>query len=125
MARVLRPGGTLGLCDNVCVDDAAAAAHYNAFERLRDPSHHEVLPLARLAALLERTGLTVETTRTVTKTMDFHDWADRMRVSPDDKTRLLAMLRDLPPALVPQLQPTLDAARPTFTLWEAVLVARR
>lgn len=125
MTRVLRPRGTFGFADNVCVEDAAAAAHYNAFEKLRDPSHHEVLPLSRLTALFAAAGLQVEATRTLTKEIAFHDWADRMRVSVSDKAELLRMLRDLPPALVPQLAPRLDDAAPSFSLWEAVVVARR
>ena len=45
-ARVLRPGGVLGFADNIAVEDATGAAFYNEYERLRDPSHHEVLPLS-------------------------------------------------------------------------------
>src|SRR5882757_9386245 len=55
-ARVLRPGGLFGLVENVSPDPsmmegdaaalAAAADEYNAFEKLRDPSHRRCLTLA-------------------------------------------------------------------------------
>lgn len=124
-ARVLRPGGVLGFADNVTVEDAAGAAFYNDYERLRDPSHHEVLPLSRLVALLGAGGLHVEATRTFAKEFAFEPWADRMQVSPADKTTLLAMLRTVPPAARPLLAPRFDGAAAWFSLWETVIVARR
>ena len=125
MARVLRPGGVLGFADNVTVEDPAGAAFYNAYEVLRDPSHHEVLPLSRLIALLERAGLHVEATRTFAKEFAFEPWADRMHVSPADKQRLLAMLRDVAPAARPLLAPRFDDGGAWFSLWETALAARR
>jgi ubiquinone/menaquinone biosynthesis C-methylase UbiE len=126
MARVLRPGGALGFADNVAVEDEAGAAFYNAYETLRDPSHHEVLPLSRLIALLERAGLHVEATRTFAKEFPFEPWADRMHVSAADKDRLRAMLRDCPATARPLLAPRFDdAGGAWFSLWETALVARR
>lgn len=125
IARVLRPGGIFGYTDNVCVADPVAARHYNAFEALRDPSHHQVVSLGRLVAMVEETGLIVDTMRRLEKEMEFHEWADRMRVSEADKERLLAMARATPPALTPQLAPRWDGGTLHFTLWEAVLVAHK
>jgi ubiquinone/menaquinone biosynthesis C-methylase UbiE len=106
-ARVLRPGGWLGFTDNVVVADRAAAAFYNTFERLRDPSHHEVLPLARLIDLFESAGLPVVATRRLTKEMEFQDWCDRQHVAAADRATLLDMARRVPPPLVPLLAPPL------------------
>ena len=126
MARVLRPAGVLGFADNVTVEDAVGADFYNAFERLRDPSHHEVLPLSRLIALFEHAGLHVEATRTFAKPFAFEPWADRMHVSPTDKGRLLDMLRATPATARPLLAPRFDADGTVwFSLWETVVVARR
>ncbi|WP_244500385.1 class I SAM-dependent methyltransferase [Methyloceanibacter methanicus] len=44
-ARVMIPGGIFALVDNVSPDDADVAAAYNAFEKLRDPSHGRALSL--------------------------------------------------------------------------------
>jgi ubiquinone/menaquinone biosynthesis C-methylase UbiE len=124
-ARVLRPGGLLGFADNIAVEDTRGAAAYNAFEKLRDPSHHEVLPLSRLISLLERAGLHVEATRSLSKEFLFEPWADRMHVSPADKARLLDMLRTLPPSARPLLAPRFADDQAWFSLWETVVVARR
>ena len=88
-ARVLAPGGILGFADNISVEDPEGAAAYNAYEKLRDPSHHEVLPLSRLIAMFEREHLHVESTRSFSKEFLFEPWADRMHVSAADKARLL------------------------------------
>ncbi|MFN8543590.1 MAG: class I SAM-dependent methyltransferase [Candidatus Binatia bacterium] len=125
LARVLRPGGTLGFTDNVVVVEPAAATHYNTFERLRDPSHHEVLSLTSLVDLVESVGLVVDVVRRLTKEFEFHEWADRQHVAAADKDRLLAMARTLPSALVPLLAPRWANGTMFFTLWEAVLVARK
>ena len=124
-ARVLAPGGVLGFADNIAVEDADGAAAYNAYEKLRDPSHHEVLPLSRLIALFERSGLHVEATRSFSKEFLFEPWADRMHVSAPDKARLLDMLRTLPATARPLLAPRFADGAAYFSLWEAVIVARR
>ena len=124
-ARVLAPGGVLGFADNIAVEDADGAAAYNAYEKLRDPSHHEVLPLSQLIAMFERTGLHVEATRSFAKEFSFEPWADRMHVSAPDKARLLQMLRDLPAAARPLLAPRFADGTAYFSLWESVIVARR
>ncbi len=124
-ARVLRPGGTLGFADNIAVEDAAGAAFYNEYERIRDPSHHEVLPLSGLIARFERAGLHVEATRSFAKEFAFEPWADRMHVSAADKVRLTDMLGRTPPTAVPLLAPRFADGTAYFSLWEAVIVARR
>ena len=124
-ARVLKPGGLLGFSDNIAVEDPAGAAAYNAYEKLRDPSHHEVPPLSRLITMLETAGLHVEATQSFSKEMEFTVWADRMHVSAPDKQRLLEMLRTVPASARPLLQPRTADGVTYFSLWECVIVARR
>lgn len=156
MARVLEPGGLLAFTDNVTVADDGAAAHYNRYESIRDPSHNRVLSLPDLLRLLEtgaatpgaptgstaakpvesgvdramvgglsRTGLLVESVRRLSKEMEFQKWADRQRVGGRDKERLLEMMRALPPALEPLFRPRWADGTMYFSLWEAVVVARK
>jgi len=124
-ARVLKPGGVVGFTDNITVPDKQAAGYYNAYEKLRDPSHNWVYPLVRLQAMFEDAGLKVEATRELSKELEFHDWADRMKVSPANKEKLLEMMRQLPPALEPLFAPRWAEGTMYFSLWEAVIVARR
>ncbi len=123
-ARVVKPGGKIGLTDNVTVPDKQAAGYYNAYEKLRDPSHNWVSPLSHLVAMFEDAGLTVETTRQVNKEMEFHNWADRMRVSEDNKEKLLDMMRNIPEALQPLFQPRWTDETMYFSVREAVIIAQ-
>lgn len=124
-ARVLKPGGVLGFTDNVTVPDKQAAGYYNAYEKLRDPSHNWVYPLVRLQAMFADAGLTVAATRQLSKELEFHEWADRQHVSAANKDKLLEMMRQLPEALQPLFAPCWVEGTMYFSLWEAVIAARK
>jgi ubiquinone/menaquinone biosynthesis C-methylase UbiE len=124
-ARVLKRDGVYGFTDNIAVPDEEAARVYNAYERLRDPSHQWVYPLDDLLAMFGAAGLRVEATRQLSKEFEFHEWADRQRVSPADKERLLAMMRAIPPALQPLFAPRWEHGTMCFNLWEVVVIARK
>ncbi|MCB9078001.1 MAG: class I SAM-dependent methyltransferase [Anaerolineaceae bacterium] len=126
IARVLKPGGIFGLTDNVTVPDKQAAGYYNAYEKLRDPSHHWVYPQVRLEAMLEKAGLNVEaTSHILTKELEFHKWADRQNVSNANKDKLLEMMRHIPELLQPLFAPRWADGTMYFNLWEVVIVARK
>jgi len=126
VARVLKPGGVFGLADNVTVPDAPAADYYNAYEKLRDPSHYWVHSQAQLEAMLAEAGLQVEaSSNLIMKELEFHDWADRQRVSPENKEKLLDMMRRIPAALQPLFAPRWAEDTMYFNLWEVVIVARK
>ena len=59
MVRCLRPGGRIAVADIVVDPDPSVASAQNHLERLRDPSHTRMLALEDLAALLQRTGMTI------------------------------------------------------------------
>jgi ubiquinone/menaquinone biosynthesis C-methylase UbiE len=122
-ARVLKPGGVLGFTDNVVVPDKKAAGYYNAYEKLRDPSHHWVYPLVRLQAMFEEAGLSVLVSRQLSKEFEFHAWADRQRASEAVKEKLLDLMRNVPEALEPLFAPRWADDTLYFSLWEAVIVA--
>lgn len=125
-ARVLKPGGLVGFTDNITVPDKQAAGYYNAYEKLRDPSHNWVYPLVRLQAMFEEAGLKVEkVSPTLTKEFEFHQWADRQHVSAANKEKLLEMMRHIPEALQPLFAPRWAEGTMYFTLHEIVIVARR
>lgn len=124
-ARVLKPGGVVGLADNITVPDKQAAGYYNAYEKLRDPSHNWVYPLVRLQAMFEDAGLKVEATRELSKEFEFHNWADRQHASAATKEKLLEMMRNIPESLQPLFAPRWADETMYFSLWETVIVARR
>ena len=122
--RVLKPDGILALTDNVTVDEPEAAAFYNAYEKLRDPSHHCVYSLLQLKSMLTKAGFAIDATRQLTKELEFHTWADRQNVSSADKDTLIKMMRNLPEALRPLFVPRWANGTMCFSLWEAVVLAR-
>lgn len=61
MKRACAPGGKAVVIDATLVP--AKAEGYNAFEKLRDPSHTRAMPLEELPSLMQQSGLTVEHTR--------------------------------------------------------------
>jgi ubiquinone/menaquinone biosynthesis C-methylase UbiE len=95
-ARVLRPGGRFLLVDST-VEEGDAGIFFNAFEKLRDPSHVRSLTIAEWHDLLIRAGFTVTLTETFSKRHDFADWTTRSRVSGRDLQQLEQMMLDAPP----------------------------
>ncbi len=135
-ARVLKPGGTFALVDNVSPDrettpgfsDAAlaeAAATYNTFERLRDPSHGRCLTNAEWIEVLCAQGLEVTHTEHLPKEMEFASWAGRMSVGAATVATLEQMLTNAQPALAAFLKPRSEDGKLWFTLDEILVIARK
>ena len=133
--RVLKPGGTFALVDNISPDAvstpgfpeaelADAAAAYNAFEKLRDPSHGRCLGLAEWTDVVAAAGLEVQHREILPKAMEFAPWAARMDADAATVARLRAMLEEGTPALKAFLKPRLEDGTLWFNLDEAVVIAR-
>lgn len=132
--RVLRPGGTLAVVDNVVpgsrlrgkkAERAREAGRYvNAFERLRDPSHQRCLSLVEWEGVFLDVGISLVHRETLQKEMTFEPWAERMRVSPENKVRLKVMLLQAPVAVHAFLTPKFVGDRIAFCLTEAILIGR-
>ena len=132
--RVLKPGGTFALVDNVGPDTArmpkASAAElrdvdmlYNAYEALRDPSHVRALSLDEWLGLLGAAGFTGARHEQLDQDIAFMPWTERMRCSPETVERLHHLLdNDL---LRGFLRPRVEAGELVFTLQEAIIVARK
>ena len=135
-ARVLKGGGSFALVDNIGPDALStpdfseaelreAAASYNAFEKLRDPSHGRCLGLAEWGAVIAGAGLEVVHREILPKAMEFAPWVQRMDVDPATVARLRSMLEEGTPALKAFLRPHADAGALWFSLDEAIVVARK
>lgn len=135
--RVLKPAGLFALVDNISpgvdtlpdfasAEVESAALAYNAFEKLRDPSHGRCLRLEEWTGLLANAGFKIGTTELLAKDMGFRPWAERMSCTPATTRRLETMLLDATAALRAFLEPrTGSDGALAFTLTEAVIVVRK
>jgi len=124
-ARVVRPGGVVAVIDNVVPDDPAAAAAVNAFEKLRDPSHHWAYTVREWIAFFEDAGLTVGHAESFRKEIEFDGWLERMSVDAATRERLLAMLGDAGGGLAEALRPTRRDGVLRFSLAELLVAGTR
>ena len=133
--RVLKPGGLFALVDNVTPDAetaagfsqseyAQAAAAYNAFERLRDPSHGRALSTIEWLDLIAGQGFHLLHKEHARKTMEFAAWCRTMAVADETVAHLQSMLAGASPALHAYLQPRTENGKLTFTLFELIALAR-
>jgi ubiquinone/menaquinone biosynthesis C-methylase UbiE len=135
--RVLKKSGRFALVDNVAPDGerlpGAAAEEfrdavdaYNAFEKLRDPSHGFAPPPATWIDLLESHGFTIIAREQFGKELAFAPWVTRMRCAPAVIEELENILTAGSPRLREFLQPRRDAEGGLhFTLQELMLVAAK
>jgi ubiquinone/menaquinone biosynthesis C-methylase UbiE len=121
--RVLMPGGIFALVDNISPEDTSLARAYNAFEKLRDPSHTRCLSLAEWIDLLASAGFEIAHTEAIDQEIAFAPWVARMRCS--DATVALLKTRLAGPPLRDLLRPQETEAGPMFTLREGIIVARK
>lgn len=135
--RVLRPGGTFALVDNIAPDPdttpgfsadelAAADLVYNLFEKIRDPSHGRALTAAAWRGLMAGSGLTTAHQEIMAKTMPFRPWVEQQSVTPERIAHLERIVAGASPCLAAFLLPApLPDGDFTFTLRELVLIARK
>ena len=134
--RVLAPGGIFALIDNIAPDAKStpgftdgelkeAAATYNAFEKLRDPSHGRCLGMVEWADLMATEGLDVTHMERIPKDMEFDPWARRLGCDEATMATLRDMLTAAKPALAAFLKPRMQDGELWFTLDEAILIGRK
>jgi ubiquinone/menaquinone biosynthesis C-methylase UbiE len=124
-ARALQPGGLLLVQDHVLPDDAAAAEYLEAFERLRDPSHHRAFSEEEWTGMFQEAGLEVEHTERIAKRHKFTSWVERQGCAPQVVERLAAMLRDAPPAAAGWMQPQEAGAPQVSFANQHIIIAGR
>ncbi|MGA9071819.1 MAG: class I SAM-dependent methyltransferase [Terracidiphilus sp.] len=94
--RVLRPGGSFGLVDQIAPEQAAAAEIINAFEKLRDPSHNRQLSLEEWQMLARAAGFAIHSAELYRKQVDFDWWTSVQNVSEETRRKISGLLADGP-----------------------------
>jgi len=134
VARVLKSGGTLALCDNLSPDHhtnpeldevtcRSAAQAYNAFEQRRDPSHVYALTHGEWLNTCNNAGLAVRCVEHVAKPMSFDRWCHNMSVAPTLRDTLRGDLEAASAGLAAFLKPAKRDDDIAFELTEIVLIA--
>lgn len=124
-ARVLTPGGTLAIVDNIVPEDVNVAQFVNDFERDRDPSHIRCLSVGEWTQICTDTGLQVSHTEKIRKTISFETWAMNQSVEGELKASLLNRLAHVPDAVKAFLQPHIAGADSTFILTEGIFICHK
>lgn len=125
MARVLKPGGTVAMIDNVVPEDRATDDYINALEKFRDPSHVRALTASEWIRLFADAGFTLGAAEIFRKARDFDAWAGLQTVSDSVRTELRRRLMEAPPGPAEALGPETRDNKLCFYLTEILLVGRR
>jgi len=125
MARVCQAGGCIAIVDNITPEDSDACAYINAWETLRDPSHHWAYPLFQWRQFFQQAGLMLECEEVTPKPMQFESWATRMGISAAAVAEVRRLLFDAPAIPRERLNPRLEGEEAYFDLTEALFLARK
>lgn len=125
-ARCLRPGGLLIVQDQRNPDDEKAAAYLDAFERLRDSSHHRAYADYEWRGMFLDAGLHVETLLHLSRPAGgLMTWAQRQRCDAATIEKLQIMLHQAPPAVRQHLQPRYTGTPHADFMHAYVIIAGR
>ena len=105
-ARVVKPGGSVLVQDHVTPEDDRAARYVDAFERLRDPSHHRAFAAYEWQGMFLDAGLSVKHVELISKpTGGFAKWAERQHCTPETIQKLQIMMAQAPQAVAEFMRP--------------------
>ena len=91
MNRVLRPGGTMLVVDQLAPGDPLAAIELNTFERARDPSTTRILADVDLRGLFDANNLVLAQAEIVREQRDLERYLDLAGCHGDDRERASAL----------------------------------
>jgi ubiquinone/menaquinone biosynthesis C-methylase UbiE len=134
--RVLKPDGIFALVDNAAPDEATnpgfsedelseAAATYNSFEKIRDPSHNRAWTTSEWLGCITGSRFSIEHTEILPKKMSFDTWIKNMSVPAERVPGLAAMLHEAKPAFAAYIQKREDEKGLGFSIAELLVIARK
>jgi len=125
-ARVVRPGGVVGIVDQLSPPDPKTAKYVNAFERLRDPSHVWAYNQVEWEGFLVGAGLEVLHVETFLTEHALTPWAERMGCDTATITRLRALLVQAPEPAAEWMRPIIPGtADAVFVIRQFLMVGRK
>ncbi len=125
-ARAVRPGGVVGVVDQLAPPDPQTARYVNAFERLRDPSHVWAYNRAEWHGFFTAAGLDMVHYEELDKEQMLVAWAELMGCDAPTIARLRALLVQAPEPVAAWLRPQSPAsADARFRIRQFLLVGRR
>lgn len=98
-SRVLKPGGTFVLIDNVSPENRELADFHNTFEALRDESHVRCLTIPEWRRLFAQEGLTEIRSLVRKKTYVFPQWVERTAKDQEQIDRVYAYIAQATPEM--------------------------
>lgn len=124
-ARVVRPGGVVGVVDQLSPADPRAARYINAFERLRDPSHRWAYNETEWRGFFSGAGLVETHFEAFDTRHELTPWAERMGCPEAVITRLRALLVQAPESVAAWMQPRRSGSDWAFVIRQFLLVGRK
>jgi len=94
MARVARRGGRVVIEDMVAAEDLRERDAQEVIERLRDTAHTRTLPRTEFLALAHAAGLRAAAESRFLLAVDFDEWVDRPRPSPERRARARRLMEE-------------------------------
>jgi ubiquinone/menaquinone biosynthesis C-methylase UbiE len=91
MNRVLRPGGTMLVVDQLAPSDPLAAIEVNRFEHARDPSTTRLLADVDLRGLFDSNGLVLRRSEIVSEARDLERYLDLAGCEGEERDRARAL----------------------------------
>jgi len=122
MARVLRPGGRLGLEDNIVPEDSSLDSFLNELERLRDPVHVRAHSVAEWREMLAGAGLLLDDLRFDRARHDVEAWLARTGIDESARDRVREHLRAAKPSACKHYLIEFDGDRPVSYTDDKVLL---
>ena len=124
-ARAVTPGGLVAVIDNISPPHDFTARYFNAYEKLRDPSHHWAYAARDWQRFFADAGLTTVHVEEFRKAFEFGDYCERMSVPELNRLRLRAMLVQAPETAREVLAPFEKGGQLWFNLNEVLIVGRK
>lgn len=121
-ARILRPGGVLGVADQAPPD--GWEDWHNDLERLRDPTHEHARSPREWRGIVEAAGLRWQGHEVVYQEHDVDDWMDRVGCEGDRRARVIDAFERTPEEIRDVYRPERRDGRLHMRTPQCVFVAR-